>query len=419
MQFSSLDEWLAWLEQLHPTEIDLGLERIRQVYQSLSIAESLPVVITVAGTNGKGSVVSMLESIYRHAGYRVGCYTSPHLIHYNERIRIDGEQAADQAICDAFAAVEKARGDTSLTYFEFGTLAALWCFAQSNLDLVILEVGLGGRLDAVNVVDAEVAIVTSIGIDHQAWLGDDREQIGREKAGVFRAGRTAICGDPQPPESIRRVAEECGAKLLLINGQFGWRSEGEQAWGWWGEAQQRHSLPMPSLRGAVQLNNAATALMAIHSLETLPVNQQAIRAGLTDLQLPGRFQVLPGMPRQILDVAHNPDAARILAANLREQVSPGYTHAIVGMLADKDVESVVAELKDEVDYWHLVDLDVPRGLTAEQLESRIQAQSVAIAAQYPTVKAAREAVLASAGEADRIVIFGSFYTVAEALQEQV
>lgn len=420
MNFSTLGEWLAWLEQLHPTEIELGLARVRQVYDSLSIAQQLPTVITVAGTNGKGSTVAMLDGIYRHAGYAVGCFTSPHLIDYNERIRINGEMAEDALICQAFTAIEAVRGETSLTYFEYGTLAALWCFAQSSLDVVVLEIGLGGRLDAVNIVDAEVAMISSIGIDHQAWLGDDREVIGREKAGIFRANRVAICGDPSPPQSLQQVADEVGAKLLFLGEQFGWKKEAEQAWGWHSDTHRRHSLPFPALRGEVQLNNAAAVLMALESLQqVLPVNQQAVRAGLSDLELPGRFQVLPGMPRQILDVAHNVAAAQALADNLKEQVSPGYTLAVVGMLADKDVTGVVSALNSQVDQWFLADLNVPRGLTAAELEPLLVAQGGQIGGLFPSVAAARAAALEKATQADRIVIFGSFYTVAEVLHEHV
>ncbi len=355
----TLDQWLAYVERQHVKTIDLGLERVAAVRDALGLTFA-GVVITVGGTNGKGSTCAMLESILRAAGYRVGLYTSPHLLDYNERIRIDGQPANDERIATALARVEQARGQVPLTYFEFGTLAAWEIFATTALDVLVLEVGLGGRLDAVNVFDPDCAVVTSIGIDHVEFLGPDRESIGHEKAGIYRAGRAAICADADPPQSLIAHAGRIGADLQLLGRDFGYQGNQLQ-WRYWGRAGSRSGLAPPALRGARQLANAAAALAALDALrEKIPVGMQAVREGLARVELPGRFQVLPGRPAVVLDVAHNPQAAEVLAESLGMQGSFGITRAVLGMLADKDMQAVCRALQDRVDEWHVADLSGPR-----------------------------------------------------------
>jgi dihydrofolate synthase/folylpolyglutamate synthase len=338
----TLPEWLAHLESMHPKAIDMGLERVKQVKDGLGIHFDCPVII-VGGTNGKGSTCAMLESILLQAGYRVGLYTSPHLIDFNERARINGEAVSDEALIENFEIVEAQRGTTSLTYFEFTTLAILKLFAKANLDAVILEVGLGGRLDAVNIIDADVAIVTSVDIDHQEYLGNTREQIGYEKAGIFRHGKAAICSDPLPPKSLVEHAETIGADLWLLGRDFNYAGD-KQQWGYGGRNQRRNSLGYPSLRGANQLLNASAALAALEVLRhRLPVGAQEVRNGLVMVELPGRFQVLPGRPSVILDVAHNPHAAATLAQNLDNMAFHPYTYAVFGTMHDKDIDGVIAQ----------------------------------------------------------------------------
>jgi len=410
----SLEDWLAHLENLHPSTIALGLDRVREVQAQLRLYPAFPVII-VGGTNGKGSTCAYLEASLLAAGYRVGCYTSPHLIRYNERVRIDGRMLDDAALCDGFAAVEAGRGETALTYFEFGTLAAVWSFAQAKLDVAILEVGLGGRLDAVNVFDPAVAIVTTVDLDHQEYLGDTREQIGFEKAGIFRAHKPAICADAEPPESLLRHAESCGAQLLRIGRDFGVRREAD-SWTYWGPQGTRAALPLPGMRGAQQLANAAAAIAALDCLrEQLPVAQANVRAGLLSARLPGRFQVLPGKPDVILDVAHNPQAARILAENLRAQSCTGKTYAVFGMLRDKDIAAVIAALDGVFDGWIVASLGGPRGASAAQLADLLQAHGQRVLQQCPDIAQAYSFACREAGEDDRICVFGSFHTVAEAL----
>ncbi|MGH8746421.1 MAG: bifunctional tetrahydrofolate synthase/dihydrofolate synthase, partial [Burkholderiales bacterium] len=315
MASRTLAEWLQYVERQHPQPIALGLERVSLVLARLSVRMECP-VFTVGGTNGKGSTCAMLEAILRAAGFRTGLYTSPHLMHYNERVRIDGREAEDAALCEAFAAVEAARSDVPLTYFEFGTLAAMWLFGRTSLEAVVLEVGLGGRLDAVNVLDADCAVLTSIGIDHVEFLGATRESIGREKAGIFRRGRAAVVADPAPPQSVLEVARAADARLFLLGRDFGYAPQDGQ-WRYWGPFGTRAGLAHPALRGALQLRNAAAAMCALDSLrERLPVGMQHVRQGLAQVTLAGRFQVLAGRPQVILDVAHNPQAAQELARNL-------------------------------------------------------------------------------------------------------
>ncbi|WP_017523384.1 bifunctional tetrahydrofolate synthase/dihydrofolate synthase [Pusillimonas noertemannii] len=419
---ASLDQWLAHLETLHPKAIDMGLDRIRTVAQRLEL--ELPFVkIVVAGTNGKGSTCAMLEAILLSAGYRVGLYTSPHLVHFNERIRVNGENAGDEQIIAQFERIEAARGEISLSYFEFATLAALLLFDAGRLDVAVLEVGMGGRLDAVNIVDADCAIVTSVDIDHTEWLGDTREKIGLEKAHVFRAGRPAICADPQPPASIAGYAEQAGADLWQFGKDFNYSGDRQQ-WAYGGRNQRRNGLAYPALRGANQLINASAALAAIESLrDKLAVPQQAVRVGLLQVSLPGRMQILPGKPAIVLDVAHNPHAAAALAQNLAGMAYYPYTHAVVGMLRDKDAEAVLAKLAPRVDHWYCATLDGPRGSTGEELAEIVRGvlpdspdETITVSSFDNPVQAfakAREL----AAEDDRILVFGSFSTVGPILQE--
>ncbi len=421
---ASLADWLAYLESLHPKTIALGLDRVRAVHANLDARIACPVV-TVGGTNGKGSTCAMMESILRSAGYRVGLYTSPHLVRFNERIRLLGVDATDDQIVAAFDAVEDARlatpdatGEpTPLTYFEFGTLAALWLFARARLDALVLEVGLGGRLDAVNIVDADVAVIASVDLDHQDYLGDTREAIGREKAGIMRAGRPAVCADAAPPASVRAAAQEIGAPLLLIGRDYGYVDERTQ-WRYRGPRGERFGLPFPALRGGYQLANAATALCVLDLLhERLSVSAGALREGLLTVSLPGRFQVLPGRPAIVLDVAHNPHAARALAGALGTMGFFPETTAVFAMLGDKDIAGVVAAVRARIDRWCVAPLPGPRGTNAERLRDTLVAAGVDAATirTFGDVAGAFRAARDSAGEADRIVVFGSFLTVAAAL----
>ncbi len=427
-QPTDLAGWLQHLESLHPrgqAGIELGLERVRQVSQALGQAPFCP-VITVAGTNGKGSTVAYLESILHRAGYRVGCYTSPHLLHYNERVRLQGVPADDAALCAAFAQVEAARqaAGVFLTYFEFGTLAAWQLFAAAGCEVLVLEVGLGGRLDAVNLYDPDLALVTTVDLDHQDWLGPDRESIGFEKAGIFRAGRPALCGDADPPASLVAHAARLGSPLQLIGRDFGFQKDDENRlqWRYWGRradgSMQRRSLAYPGLRGGVQLKNAALVIAALDTLAgVLPVSMQAIREGLIHTDIPGRFQVLPGRPAIVLDVGHNPQALGVLAENLGGMGFFDKTYAVLGMLADKDVAGSMAALRGRISHWFLADLEGPRGLKAEALAAQVAEADPGVSwSCHPDPAAALAAAQELAGENDRILAFGSFYTVAGALR---
>jgi dihydrofolate synthase/folylpolyglutamate synthase len=410
----TLAGWLEYIEQQHPQSIALGLERVDDVLQKLKIRINCP-IITVGGTNGKGSTCAMLEAILQSAGYRTGLYTSPHLVRYNERVRIAGREASDEELSGAFAAVEAARGSVALTYFEFGTLAALWLFARSEIDALILEVGLGGRLDAVNVLDADCAVLTSIGIDHVEYLGGTREEIGREKAGIFRAGRPAVVADPKPPESVLAEIARVGAVPVLFGRDFGYEKQGTQ-WSCWGPAGKRSGLAHPALRGSAQLRNASAAMAALDTLrQRLPIAMQDVRRALAEVALPGRFQVLPGRPQVVLDVAHNPDAAAVLAANLADSGFAPETIAVFGMLRDKDIAGVVRAVAPRITRWHLATLPGPRGADAEQLFGILSRENIsAPASKHPTVAAALAAAKKEAAENDKIVVFGSFLTVAGA-----
>jgi dihydrofolate synthase/folylpolyglutamate synthase len=417
MRFQNLHDWLSWQETLHPAEIDMGLERIRQVWQRLHPKKFEPIVISIAGTNGKGSCSAMLESIYGHAGYNVGCYTSPHLLRYNERIHIRGEEVQDLPLCQAFEAVDQARADTSLTYFEFGTLAALYLFSQAGLDLVILEVGLGGRLDAVNIIDADVALLTSVGLDHQDWLGHDRDTIGLEKAGIFRPGRPAICAEADPPASVLAYAQQQGVPTRVFAQAFS-ISVGQGSWSWHGpDHQSRYGLPIPALRGRKQLQNAAAVIMVVESLSRdLPVSRDHLRRGLLDVSLPGRFQVIAGRVPIILDVAHNAQAAEVLLENLQAYACQGRIHAVLGMLHDKDAGAVASLLDSAVYHWQLGGISASRGQDAEQLAQQLQAAGVTNYQLNQDVIQAFERARAAAREGDCILVFGSFYTVADIMR---
>jgi dihydrofolate synthase/folylpolyglutamate synthase len=417
----SLDDWLVYLETLHPKPIALGLSRIAGVAARLDLKPACPVV-TVSGTNGKGSICTYLDAILRASGYRVGLYTSPHLLRYNERVRIDGIEAGDAALTEAFAAIENVRDETPLTYFEFGTLAALWLFMRAKLDALVLEVGLGGRLDAVNIVDADVAVISGIAIDHVDYLGGTRESIGFEKAGIMRAKRPAVCAEPDPPHTLLDRAQELGALLYRIGVDYGYVGDRNQ-WQFWmrrdGDLVRRHGLPVPALRGSIQLRNAATALTALELLAPrIAVTMGAVREGLVNASLPARFQVLPGRPAIVLDVAHNPQAAAILATNLGDMGFFPETFGVFSMLGDKDITGVASELKGRITRWLIAPSTGARGASVARIRDALRESGVAESAitECPDVAHATRSAVEGAGDTDRIVIFGSFVTVAAALQ---
>ncbi|MBN3208859.1 bifunctional tetrahydrofolate synthase/dihydrofolate synthase [Pectobacterium brasiliense] len=407
---SPLVTWLHYLEHLHAQAIDLGLERVKQVAEHLQLLQPAPTVFTVAGTNGKGTTCCTLESILLAAGLRVGVYSSPHLVRYTERVRIQGKELPEALHTQAFADIEVGRGAVSLTYFEFGTLSALQLFKQANLDVVILEVGLGGRLDATNIVDADVSVVTSIAIDHTDWLGNDRESIGREKAGIFRQGRPAVVGEPDMPGTIADVAAEKGAQLRRRGRDWEYSMQRE-TWSWQDKQRELSRLPLPN----VPLANAATALAALH-YSSLNVSEEAIRQGLQHAALPGRFQTVQASPRLILDVAHNPHAAAYLANRLAELPKTGKVRAVVGMLSDKDIAGTLAHLTPLVDAWYCAPLEGPRGATAQQI-----AEHLTHSQSFSDVVAAWKQAMSEATEQDIVIVCGSFHTVAhvmEALDEE-
>lgn len=417
---NTLTGWLEYIEALHPKSIEMGLERVRKVIQRLQLIPTFPIII-VAGTNGKGSTCAMLEQIYQQAGYRVASYSSPHLMYYNERVRVNGEQAADEALCEAFAAVEMGRQDTQLTYFEYGTLAAVWHFMHTNVDVAILEIGLGGRLDAVNAFEPNCTIVTSIDLDHTEFLGDNRDSIGFEKAGVFRPNIPAICGDACPPKTLIAHANSIKADLKLIGLDF--RAEHEaSAWHYISSNQlddlELRHLPLPALAGEFQLNNAACAITAIQCLQqVLPVQVEHIKQGLSHVTLAGRFQQVANNPTVILDVAHNPHAAQSLAENLRHQACAGKTLAVFAMLADKDIAGVVRALSDQIDCWYVASINSVRGAQAQQLANLIVGNNPnAMVRQHKEVTIAYQQACKDASENDRIIVLGSFFTVADVMQ---
>ena len=412
-----LSDWLAWLEAGRGEHIDLGLERCREVAGRLALARPAPRGVTVAGTNGKGSSVALLEAVWRRAGWRVGAYTSPHLVRYNERIRIDGEPVADAPICAAFERVEAARGDVPLTYFEFATLAALLLFGEASLDAVILEVGLGGRLDAVNIVDADVALIAAIGLDHEDWLGETREQIGREKAGIMRHGRPVVCSDHLAPASISHAARALGADLALLGVDYGF-DVGDTTWNWWWGERLLAGLPCPALDGLHQLRNAAGVLAVVALLqESLPVAETVIREALEGIVLAGRFHRIAGHFEYVMDVAHNPQAAEIFAATLAGTSCAGRTHAIVGMLRTKNHREFLRPLLPWVDAWHFADLPGANGAPADDLARSLrELDPRARAACHESVARAHAEVTASAAHGDRVLVLGSFLTVGAMLR---
>jgi dihydrofolate synthase / folylpolyglutamate synthase len=420
---STAIEWLAYIEALHPKSIAMGLDRVQAVAKKLQLKPNFP-IITVAGTNGKGSVCAMLSQVYYEAGFSVGCYTSPHLVRYNERVCINNQTISDDDLCSAFAAVEASRGDIALTYFEMGTLAAMWHFCQQNLDvcgldIVILEVGLGGRLDAVNIFEPTCAIVTTIDLDHMEYLGDTREKIGYEKAGIFRANKLAICGDENPPESLLDYAKKIGANLQLIKRDFQVK---KTALGWQYSAENvQLQLPKLGLMGDFQLNNAACVVRAVlHLNETLPTTQANIHAAFGAVRLTGRFQQIHTNPSIIVDVAHNPQAAKSLAHNLQTTPCTGRTLAVFAMLRDKDIEGVISELSAHIDAWYVADNHSARGAKASDLQQFLIKQAVKSPILLcADVGAAIDSACKDAAKNDRIIVFGSFYTVADAIAQQV
>jgi dihydrofolate synthase/folylpolyglutamate synthase len=424
---TTLADWLIYLESLHPKTIALGLDRVAEVKRRLNLDPEFPVIV-VGGTNGKGSVCAMSESILHAAGYRVGCYTSPHLLHYNERVRIGKQMVSDEALCASFEKIEQARKldprlrgnddlcEIPLTYFEFGTLAAMQLFIEHKVDVAILEVGLGGRLDAVNVFDGDCAIVASVDIDHTDYLGETIEKIAFEKAGIFRSGRKAIFSGNDVPQSLADHAVNIGAALWCIGSEFGFTPHGGQ-WDYRSQSGAKNALPYPALRGEFQLHNASAVLAALDAIkERLPVSMAAVRRGLTEVELAGRFQFVPGKPQVILDVAHNPHAARALAQNLAALPPCPHTYAVFAMLGDKDSTGVAQALDPYIDTWLVTGITAPRGASAEDLAcvlrgARVRGEVICFA---DTAKAITHACIA-AGENDRIIAFGSFYTVAEAM----
>lgn len=415
-RFNSLSDWLVWQETLHPNKIDLGLERVAAVAERLQLLHPDFCVITVAGTNGKGSSVALLESVLLAGGYSTGCYTSPHLRRYNERIRIQGKEVDDASLCAAFADIDEALGDETLSYFEFGTLAALILFSHASLDIAVLEVGMGGRLDAVNILANDVSLITSIGIDHSAWLGTDRESIGREKAGILRAGRPAICSDPHPPLSVESRARELAAPWFCLGKHFTYRTTAA-GWDWQGVDSMYDGLPLPALAGSHQRDNAAGVLMVLETLaRDFPVTRDAIEHGLKTVSLPARCQIQAGEVEFVFDVAHNADSAARLALVLRNRPVTGVTRLVLGMLDDKDICGFSRELASLVDHWYLATLKGERGLTARDLRERVcYPEPAGDMHCFPDVCSAFRQAKAEAAGGDRLVICGSFVTVAEAL----
>ena len=415
----SVADWLSYFEVSHPQTIELGLDRVNLIRSELALYPQFPIII-VGGTNGKGSVCAMLESILHCAGYEVGCYTSPHLLHYNERIRIGKKNIDDQRLCNAFMQIYSACKirNISLTYFEAGTLAAMYCFVQADVDAAVLEVGLGGRLDAVNIFDADCSILTSIDFDHVDYLGDTREKIGFEKAAIFRKNKPAICAEIDLPQSVIQQAEQNDAVLYRINEQFGFLKQ-DAHWNFWGPKNKRYSLPFPALRGEKQLQNASTCLAALDTLEdVLPVSMSNVRQGLIEAVIAGRFQVVSTQPFIILDVAHNPSAAMVLSQNLRATRPNGRTFAIMAMLQDKDIRGVIQALKNDIDCWFVSSVNSSRAAAADYLINELDNAGVAgdSIRKFPDTISAFVLACEQAGKNDRICVFGSFYTVGDVLR---
>jgi dihydrofolate synthase/folylpolyglutamate synthase len=414
VRFGTVGAWLAWQQVAHPVEIDPGLERVGEVWRRLG-SPLHATVLTVGGTNGKGSVTAYLDAILSAAGYQTGLFSSPHLVRYQERIRVQGREAADEALLEAFAAIDAARGEISLSFFEWNALAAFLVLARARVDVAVLEVGMGGRLDAVNLLDADAAAVVSVGLDHREWLGDSIEAIGAEKAAIFRAGRPAIYGSRQMPQSVARHAAAIGARLKRIGTDFDY-VERADGWDYVGFGSRRRELPLPALQGTPQLGNAAVALAILEAIEpALLVPDEAVRAGLAGVRLPGRFQVAPGPPEWIFDVAHNPAAAETLAASLAARPCGGRTIAVCGILADKDVEGIVGALTGEISRWIVVGLEGPRAVAPAVLAERVSRAGAASVLAAADVAAGMAQARAELAPRDRAVVFGSFLTVGPAL----
>jgi dihydrofolate synthase/folylpolyglutamate synthase len=410
----SLDDWLRVQETVHGQGIDLGLARVRAVAERMGLLPFGPRAIIVAGTNGKGSTVACLESMLRALGVKAGAFTSPHLLRYNERIRVDGAEAGEAELISAFQAIDAARGAITLTFFEYNALAALWVFRARGVQVAVLEVGLGGRLDAVNIVDAEAAIVCSIGLDHADWLGTDVEAIGREKAGVFRAGAIAVLADPAMTPSVEQEARRVQANAVVASRDYQWHHTGD-SWRFTMGAMTLAELPPPALPGRTQFSNAAAAMATLHAMGLLGATHvAAIARALRRLMLPGRFQIVPGTVEWILDVAHNEPAARVLAGNLAERPVAGRTLCVVAILGDKDIDAVARQLAGAVDQWFLCGIDAPRGLAASALAMRSATFAGGVQCQNVAAGMAQAAKAARAG--DRIVVCGSFLVVAPAMQ---
>ncbi|MGH8281156.1 MAG: bifunctional tetrahydrofolate synthase/dihydrofolate synthase [Gammaproteobacteria bacterium] len=412
-----LVDWLRWQEHLHPNPIDLGLDRVKHVLRTMHLEHPSYHVLTVGGTNGKGSCVAFLDAILRAEGYKVGAYTSPHLLRYNERICINGVEVTDAELCKVFERIDIARGDVSLTYFEFGTLAAFDIFRNHKIDIALLEVGMGGRLDAVNTVDPDAALVASVSLDHQEWLGNNRDSIGYEKAGIYRGSKPAICGDRDPPLRLLETARQLGADLQVLGRDFNWRMNGA-TWTWHDKDREISQLPVPSLPGRIQYDNATSVLALLQSVQSLlPVGEEALRKGLQTAQISARFQRVPGEVECVLDVAHNPDAARVLAMNLTEKPAKGRTFAVVGIFGDKAVEDVARALAPQIDQWFVAGLSGPRGQSAAELATRIRSvMPDAMLELSGSVSEAYQAAQSAAMPGDRIVVFGSFQTVSAVLR---
>lgn len=418
IRFDSLQDWLKWQESLHPLVIDLGLERAAQVFHALNPDYVKPPTITVAGTNGKGSSIAYLEAIYMAQGYRVGAYTSPHILKYNERIKIGGKPVSDEEICEAFARIESVRGNTSLSYFEFGTLAALDIFRRADVDVQLLEVGLGGRLDAVNIVDPDVAMVASISIDHVEWLGGTREAIGREKAGIFRATIPAITGDPAPPESLIQSAIEQQASLYCIGKDFGYKKQ-STGWDWFYGNRQMLQLPEPGLKGEHQYRNASSVILAVTKMsEALPVSEASIKQGLENVRLAGRFQLIDGEIPVLLDVGHNPQAVRTLADYVTAVSPDRRIHAVFSMMKDKDIAGVLEIMNPVVYDWFFAPLANPRAATESVMREVFSQSPVSrVSFGFAGFTEAFSAAKNQSQEGDLLLVFGSFFLVSECLIE--
>ena len=417
LRFRSIDKWLHWQESLHFTAIELGLERCRRVANNMGLLNPSYNVISVAGTNGKGSSIIMLDRILRNAGYKIGRYTSPHLLRYNERICINGEEASDTELCESFDRIDRARGDISLTYFEFGTLAALDLFRQHSVQLAILEVGLGGRLDAVNILDADISLITSIDIDHQEWLGNNRESIGREKAGIFRNLAPAICSEPNPPQSLLDCSEALGTPISILGSDYQFNLIND-TWSWSTKDTRIERLPRPMKYCDFQIQNASGVLMLLAKIQDeYPVSTENIKQGLSSFRLEGRFQIIPGAIPKILDVAHNRESIKALVDNLKVIPCYGKTHIILGMLKDKDHQRVIKELIEITDTWHFVSISQDRGIEAKILTSELKALGrLENISEYSNVEEALDKLHKLSMPDDRIIITGSFYTVGAAIR---